>query len=100
MQAVAVEPRARYRLNFLLRTENLRSAGMPALQAVSAETNELLGQYDIVAGTADWQRVTLEFVVPDDTEGILLQTIKMPCPQECPIVGTFWYDDLSLERVR
>ncbi len=100
MQAVAVEPLGRYRLHFLVRTENLRSAGMPALQAVSAETNELLGQYDIAVGTADWQAVTLEFVVPENTEGILLQTIKMPCPQECPIVGTFWYDDLSIERVQ
>jgi len=100
LQTVAVEPLGRYRLSFMLRTENLRSAGMPAFQVTNGTTNEPLAQQELPTGNSDWQRVTLEFVVPENADGIFLQTIRIPCGGECPIVGTFWYDDFKLERVK
>ncbi len=100
LQAVAVEPLGRYRLSFQLRTENLRSAGMPAFQITDGTNNELLTQQELPTGNSDWEKVTVEFVVPEDAEGVYLQTIRIPCSGECPIVGSFWYDDFHLERVK
>jgi hypothetical protein len=100
VQVVAVQPGATYRLTFSLRTENLRSAGPPMIQIVAGPASLVIGSTQPFAtGTADWTPVSAEFTVPEDTDGVMIQTARAFCGEECPIVGTIWYDDFKLTKL-
>jgi hypothetical protein len=49
-------------------------------------------------GTTDWQDVALDFTVPEGIEGVEIRTVRANCGEDCPIAGTFWYDDFRLTR--
>ena len=99
VQIVAVQPLGKYRLSFWLRTENLRSGGMPILQVLGGKESALLASSaPFPIGSSDWQEISLEFTVPEDGEGIGLRTTRAFCGEECPISGTFWYDDFRLSK--
>ncbi len=51
-------------------------------------------------GTNDWQQVKIEFAAPEAAEAVVLRTTRAFCGNECPIVGTFWYDDFKLEKIK
>lgn len=98
-QIVAVQPLARYRLSFWVRTENLRSGGMPLLQIAGGKENSLIAaSQPFPIGSSDWQQMFLDFTVPEDVEGIGVRTSREQCGGECPISGTFWYDDFRITR--
>jgi len=98
-QTVAVDSGARYRLSFWVRTENLRSAGMPLVAVVSANDNKpVVASEPFGSGTADWREVILDFTVPGDCSGINIRTLRPGCGEDCPIAGTLWYVDFRLER--
>jgi hypothetical protein len=99
-QFVAAEPGARYRLGFSLRTENLRSAGPPMLQVVAGPAAAILGSTQMFAtGTQEWTSLSIEFTVPADADGFAIRTVRGSCGDECPIVGTMWYDDFKLTKL-
>ncbi|PYS87033.1 MAG: hypothetical protein DMF62_13795 [Acidobacteria bacterium] len=99
-QIVTVEPSRRYRLTFKLRTDNLRSGGAPYLQIAAVKTNsELAKSEPFPIGSNDWQEIALDFTVPDRVEGVEIRTLRINCGDECPIAGTFWYDDFRLVRL-
>jgi len=99
-QIVTVEPSRKYRLTFKLRTDNLRSGGAPYLQIAAVKTNSELAKSDpFPIGSNDWQEIALDFTVPDGVEGVEIRTLRITCGDECPIAGTFWYDDFRLVRL-
>ena len=99
-QIVTVEPSRKYRLTFKLRTDNLRSGGAPYLQIAAVKTNSELAKSDpFPIGSNDWQEIALDFTVPDGVEGVEIRTLRINCGDECPIAGTFWYDDFRLVRL-
>ena len=100
-QYVTVEPSTNYRLSFWLRTENLKSGGTPALEIYNAgDDKSIVISQPFPTGTNDWQQVKLEFTTHADIEAIGIRTIRAFCGTGCPIVGTFWYDDFKLERLK
>ena len=99
-QVITVEPTRRYRLTFKLRTDNLRSGGAPYLEVAAVKTNSRLAASEpFPIGSNDWQEVSLEFTVPEGAEGVEIRTVRVNCGDECPIAGTFWYDDFKLSRL-
>ncbi|MDQ3180660.1 MAG: carbohydrate binding domain-containing protein, partial [Acidobacteriota bacterium] len=100
-QTITVEPLAQYRLSFWLRTENLKSGGTPTLEIYNAADNKNIATgAAFPAGTNDWQQVKIEFAAPKDAEAVVIRTTRAFCGNECPIVGTFWYDDFKLEKIK
>ena len=100
-QTVTVEPKANYRLSFWVRTENLKSGGTPNLEIYNAaDSKNIATSAAFPVGTNDWQQIKIEFAAPENTEAVVLRTIRAFCGNECPIVGTFWYDDFKLERLK
>jgi hypothetical protein len=98
-QTVVVEPGKRYKLRFWVRTENLKSAGLPVLQVVNANDDKLLvSSPPFPGGTADWQEMSVEFATPPNCNGISIRTVRSDCGEDCPITGIFWYDDFELSR--
>lgn len=99
-QVVTVQPGARYRLSFMLRTENLRSGGTPLVQVWNIPDGMPIAQTEpFPSGTADWQQYSLEFTAPEGVQGVGIRTARAICGAQCPIVGMLWYDEFKLERV-
>ncbi len=100
-QIVIVEPSAKYRLTFWLRTENLKSGGNPTLEIYNAvnDTN-IATSAPFPTDTTDWQQIKVEFTAPPDAQAVAIRTSRVFCGEVCPIVGTFWYDDFRLEKTK
>ncbi len=100
-QLVTTEPSAKYLLTFWLRTENLKSGGTPILEIYNANADtRIAASAPFPIGTNDWQQVKIEFISPADAQAIAIRTTRAFCGEVCPIVGTFWYDDFKLEKLR
>jgi tetratricopeptide (TPR) repeat protein len=99
VQFVAVQPGARYRLSFMVRTDNLRSGGPPMVQIISGTENVgIAASEPFTAGSADWTPVNIEFTAPDNYDGVFIRTGRVMC-EDCPIAGTIWYDDFRLTKL-
>ncbi len=100
-QYVTVEPTANYRLTFLIRTENLKSGGTPAVEIYNANDDKnIITSAAFPTGTNDWQPVELKFTAPVNAEAVGIRTVRAFCGAECPIIGVIWYDDFKLEKIR
>ena len=99
LQIVAISPGENYRLSFWLKTEELKSAGLPVLEILdSKESRLIVASKPFPTGTTDWQKITLDFTAPVIAEGLFVRTARAYCGDSCPIVGAFWYDDFTLEK--
>lgn len=100
VQSVAVQPGGRYRLSFMVRTDNLRSGGPPVLQIISGRENKGIAASEPFApGSADWKQVVVDFTAPEDFDSVMIRTGRLSCGEECPISGTIWYDDFRLTKL-
>lgn len=100
-QIVTVEPGSKYVLSFWLKTEELKSGGMPNLEIVNSNTDKIIASsQSFPTGTNNWQQIKVEFTAPEDAEAIALRTTRSYCGEACPLVGTFWYDDFRLEKLK
>lgn len=98
-QTIVVEPNRKYRLLFRLRTENLKSAGGPLLEIVNANDDQPFAiSQAFPAGTNDWREMTVDFTAPENCSGITIRTTREACGLDCPITGTFWYDNFEISR--
>jgi tetratricopeptide (TPR) repeat protein len=102
-QTVVVEPGTQYRFECYARTSDLVSGSTPALVILDAvDGAALAASTPLPSGTNDWQRVTFDFTTKPQHDGITLGFYRAPCSTEaqiCPIFGTIWYDDFSLQRI-
>jgi hypothetical protein len=99
-QVVTTEPSTRYRLSYWVRTETLRSGGTPFIEILDGMDDTRIAASDpIAAGTADWLQVIVDFATPENCEGIIIRTSRAYCGEECPMVGTLWFDDFVLQRL-
>ncbi|MGD9564038.1 MAG: tetratricopeptide repeat protein [Pyrinomonadaceae bacterium] len=99
-QLAAVQPRGRYRLTFMLRTENLRTGGLPLIEIVDAKHDVPIARgQPFPLGSSDWQEMSIEFVVPEDSDGVTIRTVRQNCGELCPISGVIWYDAFKLQRL-
>jgi hypothetical protein len=96
-QIVALEPNRTYRLGFWVLTENLKTSSPPLLQVMNANDDKLIAaSKPFPIGSADWQQFVVEFRTPENCNAVRLQTSRALCGEQCPIIGTFWYDDFEL----
>jgi hypothetical protein len=98
-EIVAVEPGANYVLRFWVRTENLRSAGMPQIEVLQSTEYKLIAASPAFpTGTNDWQEMTMDVKAPNDSDGIVIRLARSYCGDACPLVGILWLDDISITR--
>ena len=100
-QTVVVNPGAQYQVEFYVRTENLNSGATPLVSIVDATTNvALVSSPAAPTGTNNWQRITLDFKTEPKCEAVIVNISRGTCGEDlCPIFGTIWYDDFSIQRV-
>lgn len=100
LQIVTVESNKKYRLNFWLKTENLKSAGTPGIEIVNANDEKIIkAVVPFPSGTQDWTLTSIEFTSPPNAEAVAIRLDRGYCGDACPIVGTFWVDDFKLEAL-
>ena len=100
-QFVVVEQSARYRLEFYVRAEDLKSVSTPLAEVVDAAdpARVLARSAPLRQGTEDWQQVALDFTTGAQAEGITVRLSRSPCDAPvCPLFGKVWYDDFTLQR--
>ncbi|MEO6051839.1 MAG: tetratricopeptide repeat protein [Pyrinomonadaceae bacterium] len=99
LQTIVVVPNKKYRLSFWIRTENLKSGGPPAMDVVDANDGKLIVKSKpFPSGTNDWQEMAVEFITPENCNGISIRTSRSFCGDDCPISGTFWSDNFAISR--
>jgi len=102
-QTVIVEPDTQYKFQFYQRTEALISASTPfVVVSDTSGHDKLTSSAPLPSGTNDWQPVTLTFKTMPKQDGILISFYRNPCGEKdpvCPIFGTVWYDDFTLQRI-
>jgi len=97
-QTIVVESGKSYRLSFWLRTENLKSLATPLIQVINANDDKAIAtSRSFQAATNDWQEYSVDIRIPENCNAITIRTARLPCDQ-CPIVGTLWYDDFELRE--
>lgn len=101
-QTVVVEPGQAYRLEFYVRSDDLKSGGTPLVEVLDgADGKTVLGATTALEnGTRDWEPQTVDFKVPPASEAILIRVRRENCGDDavCPIFGLVWYDDFNLQR--
>lgn len=102
-QTVLVEPNARYRLRFSVRTEELVSGGLPFIAVMDAggKDSRLLAQSaPFPPKTSAWQDESVEFTTGKDAQAIVVALQRESCSSNpCPIFGRVWLDDFSLQKL-
>jgi hypothetical protein len=102
-QLVTVEPQTRYRLEYYVRTEDLKGAATLAVEIVDAAQPDrvLAASPPLKIGTtADWQAVALDFTTGAQAQAVTLRVVSLPCDAAtCPIFGKVWYDNFNLQRL-
>jgi len=100
-QIVVLEPDTQYRFECYARTQDLRSGGTPVILILDGENKTVLASSKpLPDGTNEWQPVTFEFRTKPGMEGVTVRLGRASCGTDplCPIFGTVWYDDFSLQR--
>jgi hypothetical protein len=101
-QLVTVAPATRYRLEYYVRTEDLKGEATPATEVVDAAqpANVLASAPPLAIGTAEWRAVALEFTTGAAAQALTLRIASPQCPAAtCPIFGKVWYDNFNLQRL-
>jgi hypothetical protein len=101
-QLVAVAPATRYRLEYYVRTEDLKGSATLSTEIVDAAQpgGALVASPPLTTGTAEWQAIALDFTTGAATQAVTFRVVNPPCPAAtCPIFGKVWYDNFNLQRL-
>ncbi|HEX8501814.1 MAG TPA: O-antigen ligase family protein [Pyrinomonadaceae bacterium] len=98
-QLLLTEPRARYRLSFVARTEELISGGPPVVSVLTPAGDRVLSETPPLPRDTDgWRDYSVEFVAAG--EATLVAVRRLGCvEQTCPVFGRLWLDDFSLRKL-
>jgi len=98
-QIIAVEPDVTYRLSFGVKTKDLATGGPPRIVLTNATGNQILAQSEpFPSPNASWQTMTIEF--KPQSNAVVISLRRDNCnSSQCPIFGTAWLDDFSLQKL-
>lgn len=99
-QTIVVHPNTQYYFECYARTEKLNSASTPVVIVIdAADGSPLANSTPAPAGTNDWQKISFAFKTKNsDAITIVIGRLTCSVGDICPIFGTIWYDDFTLQR--
>jgi len=101
-QLVIVRPGAHYRLECYAKAGRLVTPEGPRVVVTSGISSAwIAASAPVIAGSSDWQRLTVDFVAPGGTAGgvsAIFVTIKRTpkFSYDDPTRGTVWFDDFTM----
>jgi tetratricopeptide (TPR) repeat protein len=104
-QLVLVESKARYRLRFASRSQEMVTGGLPIVMVSDAGgagggVRALAESRPLPQGSSGWQSQTIEFTTGDETSAILIVVVRQSCGSgPCPIFGRIWLDQFTIEKL-
>jgi tetratricopeptide (TPR) repeat protein len=102
-QLVLAAPKTRYRLSFASRTQSLTTICLPLITITSrkGEAEILLGQSSpLPQGSSEWRKYVVDFATADNSRAVIISVTRAAgADGSCPIFGSMWIDDFSLEKM-
>jgi tetratricopeptide (TPR) repeat protein len=100
-QLVLIKPDAHYQLRFAVRSEGVVSGGLPLVEVVDADANQILGRSDQLPRSTDgWREYTIDLNSGQATSAIKITLQRQTCDSSpCPIFGRLWLDNFSLRQL-
>jgi hypothetical protein len=102
-QLILVKPNSHYRVSFKARTQDLVSGGLPLISVSEVDGGKsVLGQSEPVATeTSAWQSLSFNFETAKNAEAVELRLQRKACKDAvCPIFGSLWLDNFTIEEVK
>lgn len=98
-QTIAVEPGRRYSLSFSYRFE-IKSQAAFRWEVIAGEKGSKLASTEPLAPAKDWTASSVEFQVPEDTDGVTIRLVRENCSAPiCTISGALWFDEFVLRPI-
>jgi len=101
-QTFVVDPNISYRLSFAVKTKDLVTGGPPLIVAYDATNNQLLGKSDnFPTATTPWTTLNFDFTTLPTSQAAVIRLQRNNCDSSpCPIFGTLWLDEFSIEQTK
>lgn len=98
-QLVVIDPNTKYRLSFIIKTQEIVSSGMPFISVSDVMTNkEIASSKTFPANTIGWEKFEFEFTSDSKTEAVFIALSRQSCAENpCPIFGKVWLDAFELK---
>jgi len=99
-QTFIVDPNTSYRLSFAVKTKDLVTGGPPVIVVNDAVNNQLLGKSDnFPTATSPWTKLSFDFKTLPTSQAAVIRLQRNNCDSSpCPIFGTLWLDEFSIEQ--
>ncbi|MEK6285847.1 MAG: hypothetical protein AABO57_08920 [Acidobacteriota bacterium] len=99
-QMVLLRPGARYRLECYAKTSGFETPEGPRVVVTGSASPVWIAASEPVArGSSDWQRLTVDFVAPENANGAFVSVKRKPkFSYDEPTRGTVWFDDFSIRE--
>jgi tetratricopeptide (TPR) repeat protein len=95
-QILVLRPGASYQLVCYAKAEELVTPEGPRV-AIIGQNGQLGASGPVIADLNDWQRLTVNFVVPADQGAVIVAIVRIPkFSYDDPTRGTIWFDDFTL----
>ena len=96
-QTVAVASGTDYSFSVFYKSQ-LETNGTLKWEIVDTLANKVIASTEAISTNTDWEKLTTNFTVPEETEGIQIRLIRTGCKSTvCPISGKVWFDDFTIE---
>ena len=101
-QTFVVDPNTSYRLSFAVKTKDLVTGGPPMIVVNDATNNQLLGKSDnFPTATTPWTKLSFDFTTMPASQAAIIRLQRNNCDSSpCPIFGTLWLDEFSIEQTK
>jgi len=101
-QTFVVDPNTSYRLSFAVKTKDLVTGGPPLIVVNDAANNQLLARSEnFPTATSPWTKLSFDFTTLPTSQAAVIRLQRNNCDSSpCPIFGTLWLDEFSIEQTK
>jgi hypothetical protein len=99
-QTFIVKPDTPYRISFAVKTKDLVTGAPPLMVVHDASNSQLLGTAEnFPTATSLWTRMNIDFITLPTSQAAIIRLQRYHCDSSpCPIFGTLWLDEFSVEQ--
>ena len=97
-QTVPAKPSTNYVLTYSVRTDELKSLSLLAVEVVdAADATRFRAAAPLINGTEDWKTQEIKFTTNPKTEAVTVRIQRQPCADlPCAVYGRAWLDGFKL----
>ncbi len=101
-QTFIVKPASSYRVSFAVKTRDLVTGGPPIIVVNDATNDQLLGKSEnFPTPTTPWTKLNIDFTTLPTSQAVVIHLQRTSCDSSpCPIFGTLWLDEFSVEQTK